>query len=54
MPSSREATRDRITLPPEAIEQIAALLSPDASLIVSDNVLSDETDSDTDFIVLTQ
>jgi hypothetical protein len=45
---------DRIQFPPEAIEQISALLSPGASLIVSDNALSDETDSDTDFIVLTQ
>ena len=45
---------DRITLPGEAIEQISALLTPGSSLIVSDNALSDETDSDTDFIVLTQ
>ena len=45
---------DRITLPPEAIEQISALLSPGASLIVSDNALSDETGVDTDFVVLTR
>ncbi len=45
---------DRLTLPPEAIEQINALLSPGSSLIVSDNELSDETDSDTDFIVVTK
>jgi hypothetical protein len=38
---------DRITLPPEAIERISNLLSPGASLIVSDNALSDETGSDT-------
>jgi hypothetical protein len=44
---------DRITLPPEAIERISALLSPGASLIVSDNALSDETGDDTDFVVLT-
>jgi len=44
---------DRLALPPEAIEQISALLIPGSSLIVSDNALSDETDSDTDFIVLT-
>jgi hypothetical protein len=44
---------DRITLPPAAIEQISALLSPGASLIVSDNALSDETGDDTDFVVLT-
>jgi hypothetical protein len=44
---------DRITLPPEAIERISALVLPGSSLIVSDNALSDETDADTDFIVLT-
>ena len=45
---------DRITLPPEAIERISALLLPGSSLIVSDNALSDETDADTDFIVETR
>jgi L,D-transpeptidase catalytic domain len=45
---------DRITLPPEAVERISTLLSPGASLIVSDNALSDETDMDTDFVVLTR
>ena len=44
---------DRITLPGEATERISALLLPGSSLIVSDNALSDETDADTDFIVLT-
>ena len=44
---------DRINLPPEAIQKISALIIPGSSLIVSDNELSDETDSDTDFIVLT-
>jgi hypothetical protein len=44
---------DRITLPPEAIERISALVLPGSSLIVSDNALSGETDPDTDFIVLT-
>jgi lipoprotein-anchoring transpeptidase ErfK/SrfK len=44
---------DRITLPDEASERISALLLPGSSLIVSDNALSDETDADTDFIVLT-
>ena len=43
----------RITLPTEAIERISALVLPGSSLIVSDNALSDETDADTDFIVLT-
>jgi hypothetical protein len=44
---------DRIALPPEAVERIFALLTPGASLIVSDNALSDETGTDTDFVVLT-
>jgi hypothetical protein len=52
--STAAAALDRITLSPEAIEQISALLSPGASLIVSDNALSDETDIDTDFVVLTR
>ena len=43
----------RITLPPQAIAQIDALLKPGSSLIVSDNALSDETDDSTGFIVLT-
>jgi hypothetical protein len=45
---------DRIALPPEAVEKISALLTPGASLIVSDNALSDETGIDTDFVVLTR
>jgi hypothetical protein len=52
-PTAAEAL-DRIKFPPEAIEQISALLSPGASLIVSDNALSDETGVDTDFVVLTR
>ena len=52
-PTGSEAL-DRITLPPEAVERISALLLPGSSLIVSDNALSDETDADTDFIVLTR
>jgi hypothetical protein len=44
---------DRIVSTPELIEQISALIVPGSSLIVSDNELSDETDADTDFIVLT-
>jgi hypothetical protein len=51
-PSAAEAL-DRITLPPEAVKRISALLIPGSSLIVSDNALSDETDDSTNFIVLT-
>jgi hypothetical protein len=53
-PSTGSEALDRITLPPEAIEKISALLLPGSSLIVSDNALSDETDGDTDFIVETR
>jgi hypothetical protein len=52
-PSAAEAL-DRITLPPEAVKRISALLIPGSSLIVSDNALSDETDDSTNFIVLTR
>jgi hypothetical protein len=36
------------------MERIAAMITPGSSLIVSDNKLSGETGSTTDFIVLTQ
>ena len=51
--SSAAEALDRMTLPPEAVERISALLVPGSSLVESDNALSDETDADTDFIVLT-
>jgi hypothetical protein len=44
---------DRIDIPQEVRERLAGLLTPGASLIVSDNALSDETGEDTDFVVLT-
>jgi len=46
------AALERIEIPQEASDRIAELLSPKSSLIVSDQALSEETDSDTDFIVL--
>jgi hypothetical protein len=52
-PSTAAEALERITLPPDAIQQISSLLMVGSSLIVSDNALSDETDADTDFIVLT-
>src|ERR1035437_366005 len=53
VPLTAAEALERIELPPEAIEQISPLLIVGSSLIVSDNALSDETDADTDFIVLT-
>jgi hypothetical protein len=38
--------------PSDAIEQISQLLMPGSSLIVSDYGISDETGTDTDFIVV--
>jgi len=53
VPLTAAEALERIELPPEAIDQISPLLIAGSSLIVSDNALSDETDADTDFIVLT-
>jgi L,D-transpeptidase catalytic domain len=52
--SSTSATEalDRIEIPPEALELISPLVTPGASLIVSDQGISGETGKDTDFIVL--
>jgi hypothetical protein len=44
---------DRIDVPQATRERIAALMSPGASLIISDKGLGDETGDETDFIVLT-
>jgi hypothetical protein len=52
LPSASEAL-DRVNIPDEVRTRVADLLGPGASLIVSDNGLSDETDSDTDLVVLT-
>jgi hypothetical protein len=46
------AALERIEIPQDAADRIAELLSPKSSLIISDQALSEETDSDTDFIVL--
>jgi hypothetical protein len=45
---------DRIELPPEALERIAPLITPGASLLISDQGLGSETGQDTDFIVVTK
>jgi hypothetical protein len=46
------AALDRIEIPQDAAAQIAQLLTPGSSLIVSDYGLSSETGTDTDFIVV--
>jgi L,D-transpeptidase catalytic domain len=50
---SPRAALDRIEMPPDAIERLLELLTPGASLIVSDHGMSHETGKGTDFIVLT-
>jgi hypothetical protein len=61
VPSSAKAAKldaaaalDRIGIPEETRAQISALMSPGASLIVSDNGLGTETGKGTDFIVQTR
>ena len=48
------AALDRITIPQAALDRISELAAPGASLIISDQGLSQETGIGTDFIVLTR
>ena len=50
--NSPEAALDRIVIPPETAERIAAMISPRSSVIISDEGLSSETGRHTDFVVL--
>ena len=52
LPDKANDALDRIEIPQEAIEQISQLLTPGASLIISDYGISHETGKDTDFIVV--
>jgi hypothetical protein len=61
MPSTGDSLRqtavdalDRIEFPPEALERIGPLVTPGASLLISDQGLGSETGRDTDFIVVTK
>jgi len=47
------AALDRIEIPKETVERISSLLSPGASLIISDYGMSGETGKYTDFIITT-
>ncbi|HET9718105.1 MAG TPA: L,D-transpeptidase [Pseudolabrys sp.] len=55
LPSSDKANAalNRIEIPQDVANRIAELLTPGSSFIVSDHGISDETGSDTDFIVVT-
>ena len=48
------AAVDRINIPQDALDRISELMSPGASLIISDQGLGPETGKGTDFIVLTR
>jgi lipoprotein-anchoring transpeptidase ErfK/SrfK len=48
------AALDRVDLPKGAVDRISDLLSPGASLIISDLPISNETGKYTDFIILTK
>jgi len=50
--NSPEAALDRIVIPPETAERVAAMISPRSSVIISDEGLSSETGRHTDFVVL--
>ncbi len=50
--TSASEALDRIQIPQEALERISPLVTPGASLIVSDLGISGETGKDTDFIIL--
>ncbi|MFD2182022.1 L,D-transpeptidase [Rhodoplanes azumiensis] len=52
--ASAQEALDRVTLPPEAVEMLAPLMSAGASLVVSDKGLGPQTGRGTDFIVLTR
>ena len=53
VPSTEKANAalNRIEIPQDVFERISDLITPGSSLIVSDRGMSDETGSDTDFIV---
>ncbi len=53
-PDKANAALNRIEIPKDAVERIAALMTAGSSLIISDYGISDETGQDTDFIVLTR
>ena len=51
-PGGAKAALDRITIPQDALDRIAAIASPRSSLIISDEALSSETGKETEFVVL--
>jgi hypothetical protein len=54
LPQTAAQVLDRIQIPQEASDRIGEILSPGASLVISDQGLGEETGQGTDFIVLTR
>ena len=52
VPQTAAQVLDRIQIPPAAVDRIAEILTPGASLVISDQGLGSETGEGTDFIVL--
>jgi lipoprotein-anchoring transpeptidase ErfK/SrfK len=52
--SNANEALDRVTIPQDALDRISELMSPGASLIISDQGLGPETGTGTDFVVLTR
>jgi hypothetical protein len=50
--NAAKAALDRLTIPQEAIDRIAEVVSPGSALIVSDEAVSKETGKGTDFVVV--
>ena len=53
-PSTAAEALDRVSIPSEAVDRISELMSPGASLIISDEGLGPETGTGTDFTVITR
>jgi hypothetical protein len=51
-PPSAKAALDRIAIPQDTLDQIAGMVSPRSSLIISDEALSFETGRGTEYVVL--
>jgi hypothetical protein len=51
-PPDAKAALDRIAIPQDTLDQIAGMVSPRSSLIISDEALSSETGRGTDFVIL--
>jgi hypothetical protein len=53
-PQTAASALDRVEIPKDAAERIGELLSPGASLTISDYGISEETGEGTDFVILTR